>query len=136
MTSGLRLTLFFFTEPSSLIYFPVHSALYTAGYSAAGKRDFYYNKSTRWVFIFGKGKRCERLRCTYNLAEKGDFHSCLAMPCLTLPCLACLLNILKAVRRDSTIKNINVPCRFSSSFISGVRTALGFGISRIYHEVG
>lgn len=65
--------------------------------------------------------------CTYNLAEIGDFHSCLP---------ACLLNILKAVKRDSTIKNINVPCRFSSSFISGVRTALGFEILRIYMMLG
>lgn len=50
------------------------------------------------------------------------------------PCLACLLNILKAkaVKRDSTIKNINVPCRFSFSFISGVRT--GFGILNSSHS--
>lgn len=68
-----------------------------------------------------KRKRCERLRCTYNLAKIGDFHSCLAFA------FACLLNILKAVKRDSTIKNINVPCRFSSSRSYRVRT-YGFGI--------
>jgi hypothetical protein len=87
--------------------------LYTAGCILLQEKEIFIIIKALDGFLV----ECE-LGCMYEFGRKiGDFTH--ALP-------ACLLNILKAkaVKRDSTIKNINVPCRFSFSFISGVRFGL------------
>lgn len=73
-----------------------------------------------FVRSFRNGKK--DVSSVYMLRVLAEYKGILLMPaCFPLEYLKS-----KGSQRDSTIKNINVPCRFSSSFISGEHTASGF----------